>query len=167
MMRAYWPHAKIPDASLAVWFDDVRHLPGEQVQVAVKALYRDGREYPPNGAQIIAKVSELGRDHIDWGEAWKLAKKAAMQSEPQEWLSERCPDASEAVRRLCGSFLTYQLSEESTVRAQFRQVYENVLAAQKRDDAYQGLPSAGLRGLSRGPRKLDNALKALPQEAGL
>lgn len=165
-MKLNWPHITVPDGTIGKWFHDLKHLPSEQVGVAIEALYRDGREFPPNGAQILAKVSELGRHDADWGEAWKLAKRAALKSNPQEWLEERSPAAAEAVRRLCGPHLTYQLDEEGTVRAQFRQIYENVVGARRRDDAYAGLPNAGLRGLQRGPRKLGEALtRALPKEA--
>lgn len=165
-MRLNWPHAKIEDAVIAKWYQDVEHLAGEQVKVAIEAIYRDGREFPPSGAQILAKVSELGRDEIDHGEAWRLAKKAALKSNPQEWLEERSPEAAEAVRRLCGPYLTYMLDEESTVRAQFREIYKNIVATQKRDAAYAGLPSAGLRALERGPRQLGEALqRAIPERA--
>lgn len=168
-IRANWPHARIAKATMAKWFSDLSHLPGEQVTVAIEALYRDGREFPPNGAQILAKVSELGRDELDHGAAWTLAKRAALKADPkeaQEWLRERSPAAAEAVQRFSGGVLSYQLDEESTVRAQFREVFKAVVAERKRDDAYAGLPHAGLRGLQRGPRKLSEALqRALPKGA--
>lgn len=170
LMRVNWPHAQVAEASIAKWYSDLQHLPAEQVTVAVEALYRDGREYPPNGAQILAKVSELSRDEIDHGEAWRLAKKAAIKGDPQEafeWLQEHSPAAAETVRQMCGLQLTYLHEHESTVRAQFRDIFRSVVTTQKRDDAYAGLPSAGLRGLERGPRQLGSALqRALPERVG-
>jgi hypothetical protein len=167
VFTANWPHQLPPNASLAKWRRDLDHLPAEQVLVGVEALYRDGREFPPNGAQILAKVSELDRDPIGYGEAWRLAKKASLKADPHEgfnWLHERSPEAAEAVGQMCGLQLTYMLDDEATTRAQFRDVYRSVVATRKRDDAYAGLPNAGLRGLERGPRKLGDALKrALPE----
>lgn len=170
-MRAYWPHQAVPDASLAVWFEDLSHLPAEQVIVAVAALYRDGREFPPNGAQILAKVSELGRDDPDHGAAWRMVYDALGKHVPH-WkafyaeLQEKSPAVAEAARRYNFEAQNgYLKAEESTVRAQFREIYKAVCRERKHDDAYAGLPEAGLRGL-QGPRKLSNALKrALPEEA--
>lgn len=167
LMRLNWPHSQIDDAVIAKWYSDLQHLPGEQVKVAVEALYRDGREFPPNGAQILGKIIELGRDDLSVGEAWRLAHKAARIPDPakaEAWLKEKSPAAAEAVRQISGPYLAYQLDDESTVRAQFRDIYNNVIRAQKRDDAYAGLPSAGLRSLERGPKRIGDVLKrALPQ----
>lgn len=169
LMRVNWPHARIDDPSIAKWYADLEHLPAEQVTVAVEAIYRDGREFPPNGAQILAKVADLARPTIDHGEAWRLAKKAALKADPaeaEEWLREQSPEAAEAVRRISGPQLSYLNEDEPTVRAQFRDIFRNIVEAQKRDDRYAGLPSAGLRGLEGGPRKLGDALqRALPERA--
>lgn len=170
LMRLNWPNAKFPPPEAREkWYADLKHLPAEQVKVCVEALYRDGREFPPNGAQILAKVSELSRDEIDHGEAWKLAKKAALKADAKEgmaWLEERSPAAAETVRRISGPYLSYMVDEESTVRAQFRDIFRNIVAGQKRDDAYVGLPSSNLRGLERSPRRLGSALqRALPERA--
>lgn len=169
-LQARWPNRELTDESLAIWFADLEHLPAEQVRVAIIALYRDGREWCPNGAQILAKVSELDRNDPDYGEAWRLVNAALMQHGVYDWPAfyEALPPAvSEAARRmnfeLQGGYLK---AEESTVRAQFRDIYRAVVDERRRDDAYAGLPNAGLRGLERGPRKLGDALKrALPERA--
>lgn len=170
LMRVNWPHAQVTEASIAKWYADLEHLPILQVTVAVEAIYRDGREFPPNGAQILAKISELDRDHPDHGEAWELVRKALFKYGIHDWsgfyasLAEQSPAVAEAARRYGFEPSGYQLSEESTVRAQFRDIYKAVCAEGKRDDAYAGLPGAGLRGLERGPRRLGAALKrALPR----
>lgn len=166
-MQARWPQREIPEESIAIWFGDLSHLPADQVRGAVLALYADGREWCPNGGQILAKHSELRRDDPDYGEAWKLARKASRKADEKvgmAWLEERSPAAAETVRRMCGGYLQYNLDEEGTARAQFRQIFENVVAERARDDAYPGIPDAGLRGLERGPRKLGEALRrALPE----
>jgi len=158
-MDANWPHSKIPEMSIAKWFDDCKHLPAEQVGVAVETAYRDGEKFPPNGAQILARVSELGRDDPDHGEAWLLLNKALMKHGVTDWPAfYEClpPSVSVAARRM--RFETqggYLKAEESTVRAQFREMYKNVLTERRRDDAYAGLPDAGLRGLDRAPKKIE------------
>ena len=167
LMRVNWPHVAIDEPVAAKWFRDVEALPGDQVKVAVEALYRDGREFPPNGAQILAKISELSRDDPDHGEAWRLARRASRIADPREayeWLAQKSPAAAEAVRQISGFQLSYLLEDESTVRAQFRDIYNGIVKRNRRDDAYAGLPSAGLRGLEGGPRKLGSALeRALPK----
>jgi hypothetical protein len=173
VIRVDWPHAAATaDAVAAKWFRDLEHLPGDQVKVAVEALYRDGREFPPNGAQILGKVVELSdpQAEIDHGEAWQFAKRASLMSDEKgvSWLRENCPAAAEAVQRLCGSStLTFMVDDEPTVRAQFRDIYNNLLRARKRDALYAGLPSAGLRSLERGPKKIGDVLqRALAAPAG-
>jgi len=162
LMRVNWPHAAVDEPVAAKWFRDLERFPGDQVKVAVETLYRDGREFPPNGAQILNRILELSRDGIDHGEAWRLAKRAAIKADPEEaarWLEEQSPAAAEAVRRISGAQLSYMKEDEPTVRAQFRDIFNNIREARRRDDAYAGLPSAGLRGLERGPRKLGEAMQ--------
>lgn len=169
LMRLNWPHAQIDDAVIAKWYSDLAHLPGEQVKVAIEALYRDGREFPPNGAQILGKIIELGRQDLSVGEAWRLANKAALKADAAEaelWLKDRSPAAAEAVRQISGPYLTYLKEDEPTVRAQFRDIYRNIISAQVRDDRYAGLPSAGLRSLEHRPKRIGDALaRALPERA--
>ena len=169
-LQARWPNRELTDESLAIWFEDLSHLPAEQVRTGILALYRDGREWCPNGAQILAKVSELGRDDPDHGEAWRMVNEALWKHAPYNWtafyayLAERSPAVAEAARRY--GFETqngYLKSEEGTVRAQFREIFKAVCRERQHDSAYVGLPNAGLRGLEREPRKLGEALqRALP-----
>lgn len=167
LMRLNWPHARVADPVIAKWYTDLEHLPGEQVKVAIEALYRDGREFPPNAAQILGKITELANPMIDHGEAWRLAKAASLKADPKEgqrWLAERSPEAAEAVRRISGAQLSYMVEDEPIVRAQFRQIFNNIIEGRRRDERYAGLPSAGLRGLESGPRRLGDALRrALPE----
>lgn len=168
-LQARWPNREIPEESAEIWFEDLAEFPQAQVRAAILTLYRDCREWCPTGAQIRARIAELSRDEIDHGEAWRLAKKAALKADAKEgmaWLEERSPAAAETVRRISGPYLSYMVDEEATVRAQFRDVFNNVVAAQRRDDRYAGLPNAGLRSLERGPKRLGEALRrALPERA--
>lgn len=162
-MRARWPHAKIPDASIALWYDDLKDLPVEQVLAGAEAWYRDGKDFPPNGGQTHAKVAELDRADPHFGAAWRLVNLALLKHGVYDWpqfYSCLPPAVAEAAKRM--RFETnggYLKSEESTVRAQFREIYKAVCNERRRDDAYAGIPSAGLRGLEKGPRKLGKALQ--------
>jgi hypothetical protein len=165
-MVARWPHSDLPDSSLAVWFDDLKDLSAEVVATAVMALYRDGRDFPPNGAQILAKVSELDRDDPDWGRAWELANKASWKHMPYDGerfirtLEEQSPATAEAVRRFgIKHFGERLVRDEGTDRAQFRQIYEAVVKQRRRDDAYAGLPNAGLRQIEQAPQRAGGAIR--------
>lgn len=157
---ANWPHVVTPESAIRKWYDDLQSLPAEQVLVAVEAFYRDGREFPPNGAQILAKLSELDRHDPDHGKAWELVNRALWDHVPDwtgfyEQLNEQSPAVAEAARRYgFEAQAGYLNAEEGTVRAQFREIYKAVCRERSRDDAYAGLPSAGLRALDRNPRRL-------------
>ena len=57
-MRARWPHAEIPKATLAVWFMDVQDLAFERVRETLRELGRSGREFPPTGGVLRARSLE-------------------------------------------------------------------------------------------------------------
>lgn len=161
VFTANWPHNLPPEMALEKWFHDLEHLPAETVLASVEALYRDGREFPPNGAQILAKASELERSDPDWSRAWELANEAALrfgfhrehrQTEAIEWLRERSPAAAETVRRFGhDSFALRQIDNEGTDRAQFRQIFEAVVRERRREDTYAVLPGLSTKEVRGGP----------------
>jgi hypothetical protein len=169
-LQARWPNRPIPEESIKLWFEDLAEFPADQVRAAVLALYRDGREWSPNGAQIRAKLSELSRDDPDHGAAWALVNRALANYGVYDWpgfyryLEERSPAVAEAARRHSFEPSGYLKADESTVRAQFREIYKAVVAERTRNQAYAGIPTANLRGLERGPRRLGDVLRrALPE----
>lgn len=174
LMAANWPHSPPTDEAIDKWFSDLHDLDGRHVYTAVEAIYRDGREYPPNGAQILAKVSELDRDDPDWGRAWELANKASWKHMPYDaerfirTLDEQSPAAAEAVRRFgIKHFGERLVKDEGTDRAQFRDIFKNVVAERKRDAAYATLPAAGLRQIEQAPQRATGAIaKALELAKG-
>lgn len=167
--RANWPHISVPDVSIAKWYDDLAELPVDQVIAAVEAIYREGREFPPNGAHVLAKVAEFKRSDPDHGEAWRLVTDALWRYGVRDWPAfYAClPSAvAEAARRYGfeaqGGYLT---SEEGTVRAQFREIYKAVIHERRHDDAYASMGASDPRRL-RGdgkPKQIGDVLaKALP-----
>lgn len=162
ILQARWPHKPIPEQTAEIWFHDLADIPVEQVEAAILALYREGREWAPNGAQIRAKVAELGQDHLDHGAAYDLAMRAASSKGFErglDWLREQDETVALAAERFPWRSLCLEPLEDGTRRAQFREIYKLVVGEAKRDAAYAGLPSAGLRSLERRPRSMGEALE--------
>lgn len=154
-MQARWPRQPITPESGAIWFDDLAEYPVGQVEAAIVAIYRDGREWAPNGAQIRLKVLELRDPAVDHGKAFALAMEAAGpgggQTSGLDWLRARDPLVAEAAERFpwrefCMSDLT---DGSGTLRAQFRDVYNAVARQQQSRDRYRGIESAGLKVLEQ------------------
>jgi len=163
-LTSNWPHQLPPESALKKWRTDLDDLDGDQVEVAIEALYRDAREFPPNGAQIRAKVLELASDAPTWGEVWDRLWKAAeqfgysRQGEALEFIGEMSPLAAEFARQL--PFREFCLTTEPQVfHGQARRVWEQMLRRYERDMRLYGLPSAGLRAVER-------ANKAAPAQIG-
>jgi len=154
-IQARWPNREIPRESIAIWFDDLREFEVERVKAAIRSLYRDEREWPPNGAQIRGRIGELGSDDPDEGEAWRLVKSALMKHGVYDWpafysaLERRSPALAVAARRYGFEPDGYLTEQEGIVRAQFRDIYRGVRSERAERDATEGLPTAGLTRLER------------------
>jgi hypothetical protein len=167
-----WPHQLPPESALAKWRTDLDDLDGDQVEVAIEALYRDGRDFPPNGAQIRAKVVELAADVPTWGEVWDRLWRAAQrfgrgrEQEAFGWLEEWSPLAAQFARQLpFREFCT--TTEPEVFHGQARRVWEQLVRRFERDTALTGLPSAGLKAVERAnktaPAHIGDAIRnALP-----
>ena len=142
----YWPQRRIEDGTLAGWYRDVEDIPFDVAEAALRALARDGREWPPTGGQIRAKAVELARSDPDHGRAWELVRESVRrfgsyaQADALEWLADHSPAVARAVtrfgyRELC----SYDLADENTVRAQFRETYKALAAERDRDSRYAGI----------------------------
>lgn len=168
-IQAYWPNRAIPDESFDLWFRDLDEFDAEQVHAAIRALYRDGREWPPNGAQIRNKLLELRTDAPDHGQAYSLAMEAAGPgggfNNGMSWLRERSPLAADAAERYGWRDFCLEATDDTTRRAQFRDIFNNLARRAERDERYVGIEAAGLKGLPKttsGPKKLGQIIQ-LPQ----
>lgn len=167
LIQARWPHANLPDATLAVWFDDLRELSAEAVNTVVVAFNREGNEFPPTSGQILARVNELNGDMPDHGEAYALAMKAASSKGFEaglEWLRGQNELVALAAERFPWRSLCLEPMEDGTRRAQFRGIYVAVVERAKREQVYEGLPSGGLKALEKKntePRKLGDVVKEI------
>ena len=168
-LQAYWPSKAIPDESLDLWFADLGEFEAEQVEAAIIALYRDGREWAPNGAQIRNKLLELRTDEPDHGKAYELAMQAAGPmggfERGMEWLREQSPLAAEAAETYgWRDFCLNGDIDEGTRRAQYRDIYRTLASRSERDQRYAGIAAAGLEGLPEGPKRIGDVVRELPKE---
>lgn len=170
-IQAFWPNRAIPDESFDLWFRDLEEFEAEQVHASVNALYRDGREWAPNGAIIRNKLIELRTDAPDHGEAYSLAMEAAGPgggfNNGMSWLAERSPLAAAAAERYGWRDFCLEDTPDTTRRAQFRDIFNNLVRRAERDQRYVGIEAAGLKGLpskSTGPKKLGQIIE-IPREA--
>ncbi len=164
---AYWPHRALDDATLDAWFADLADIPLEVAEAALRGLARDGREWPPTGGQIRAKAVELARQDPDHGHAWELVRRAIAkfgfyaEAVALDWLYEQAPAVGRAVTRFGWRELChYDLDDEQTVRAQFREVYKAVVRGRDRDFRYAGLAGASGNGQLRGAGEVLEAARA-------
>ena len=161
---------------MAKWYDDLSELPAEHIYAATEALYREGREFPPNGAQIRTKVIELNADIPEWGEVWSRIMRAALRY--GSWdvggaiasLERFHPLAASFARQIgFGAFCETE-DPMSVIEGQARRKWELMVDGIRRDAQYQGIPAAGLRTLERvnsEPRQIGDVLReALPTGGG-
>lgn len=158
-MRAEWPHASVPDESIATWYEHVADLDAGAAADAIASLARDGREFPPTGGMIRRRVDEMGRADLDHGAAYALAMQAATRhgghATGLDWLREQDPVAALAAERYGWREFCLSPADDTTRRAQFRDVYRGALRDRERADSHRDL-EAGAE-----PRKLGAVLPGL------
>lgn len=157
VLQARWPHRAIPAKSAELWFTDLEEFPAAQVDAAATALYRDGREFPPNGAMIRNKLIELQSEDRGWSKAYSLALEAVRSHGGHsygglEWLRDQDPVAAETAIRYGWYDFCYSDAPDTTRRAQFRDIFSEVRGSADRHDRYRGIPSGGLEALESGGR---------------
>ncbi len=175
-MVAKWPHSPVPDVSLAQFYADLADLPGVQVAAAVEVLYREGREFPPNGGQIRGKLSELTLDAPLWADARRVLQRLAVLPDRVMRVGrfvdvraaalERSHPAVRAFVATVGwQELGAAAADDRVAEAQLRTKYERHVTRRERDMTLLGIPAAGLPGLERiassGPRRIGEAVVTL------
>lgn len=155
----YFPSARIDREAIEAWYTDLEDLPTAHVEAAVRALLRDGREFPPNGGQIRVKAVELTNAPVDHGAAWSLAMTAVRRfgsyqgAEARAWIAEQDEATAVAVDRFGWLDLClFNVDDLPTVRAQFREIYRGVTDRGLREQRYTGI--TGIEPKRLGPRPL-------------
>jgi hypothetical protein len=169
-----WPNAPWPKATIAAYFSEVEDLPAAQVKAAVLAFSREGRDWPPTGGMLRAKVVELALDLPDWSVVWSCAQSLVARGwggpyHSHESIAVRCEQALEQLQPGARAFLEAvgagqvfdALQEEGGGEARLRDKYRTWADRSRREGALAGLPDAGLPTLARvngSPRLLGEAL---------
>jgi hypothetical protein len=189
-MVARWPGFDWASATsvgaLDVWFGDLEEHDAADVAAAVQALYRTGREFPPNGGQILAKVDELDTDDPDWAAAFRWLKRLAMagytspmrgrvtgpRGEPsraqqvqQRILDEMPGQVRGFVEALGDVQLRDNLNDIDNGEARLRTKWQTWCRGRAGDRMLVGLPGglSAVRRIRGGePRQIGAVLKALP-----
>lgn len=182
MMAANWPHRPMPDASLAKFYADLKEFEAADVQAAVEALYRDGREFPPSGAQIRGRLLEHDDDAPDFAAVYGWLMKLGMAGYTSPYYGDRFPRTVDRCERVLASMpaavrdfvlatgraqLIGNLNDPDNGEARLRWKWEQWQRRRTRDQNLIGLPGGlGAVGRVNGgePRRLDvgAALRALP-----
>lgn len=178
-MVGWWPHYDWQRAtglgSIDLFFHDLHDLDAAQVATAVEALYRTGREFPPNGAQIRGQVIDLQDDLPPFAEAWQRLLKAAGlfgrdgAEDAYRWLADLHPLVADLARLL--PWREFCLTENLEVtHGQARRSWEQLVARHGRDGRLAGLPGAGLSVVERAGGDVvpigDAVKRALPDPDG-
>lgn len=155
-VAAWWPHQQWPDASAAAYFDDLNHLPAAQVLAGVQTLYLDGREFPPNGAQILAQVADLDRNAPSFGEAWRLMLECSARHsfvyEPEaaaSWLDAQHPLIGRWAREIGLRDLGMAEDGDTTFQAQCRRKWDVMVRRDRREATWSGVALDSFAGVLR------------------
>lgn len=166
-IRDRWPAAALPEGTIRQWGADLEDLPGAQVAAALDALYRDGREFPPNGGQIRAKVIELDVAAPEFAEVvvalrrvlevptFGATRVGGTDDEPEFAPVNLRQAALEAEHPLIGAFVDAvgwdQIHglEGGSDEARLRAKWQAFVDRSTRDARLRGIPASGLRGLER------------------
>lgn len=162
-LRSRWPNPRITSDAVRIYHGDLTAIgatPAE-ASAALRALDDGSRNFAPSPGTVRAKVMELREpDPIDHGEAWRLAMEAVRkfssyrEEEALEWLMEVDPALAYSVRVYgYGDLCSFDLRNESTVRAQFRDIYKNAAGRVARDRAL-GVLTPSLPSSEGGMRRL-------------
>lgn len=170
LMEACWPHRPVRNDTAAVWFTDLADLDVETVRAAVLAVYRAGREFMPNGAQVRAEVGEQTLAAPSFGEAWLMITRAIQsygsrnEARVVEALTEKHPAVAELAAQIGLRELGMAPEGDTTGHAQARERYAVILRKRQREFTHTGLPSAAapeLREPKRAPVQIGAAMSDL------
>lgn len=161
-MRGWWPQAALPDASLALWYDDLRDREAGEVLHAVAAVYRSGGEWPPNGAQILISLAQWRVGAPEFDKAWTLVMRALSRfgarrcDELLEHLQAEHPALAELAQRMGVRELALSTVGDRVLYAQARGVYEQIVGGRHQQITHRRLPG-------RAPQAISGAMKEITE----
>jgi hypothetical protein len=169
-MKARWPRSDIPDETYQLWYTDLENCTVEEVVDAIQThqTLSDSGQFPPTSGEILRIIIDKEIPHgYGSGVSWRVAMDAVhkygiyREEEALDRLREEDPITGETVRlfgwrELCH----YDYGDESTIRAQYRRVYDGVAHRFHYDATVKRLPGA------KGPRAIGDITKAVIGDGG-
>lgn len=154
-VAAWWPHRQWPDTSIAAYYDDLKDADAGHVLAAVQTVYRDGREWPPTGAQILQQLARLELDAPGFGKAWRLILRSVSkfglvdETLALEWLEAQHPLTARLAREIGFREICMSEGGDTTFQAQCRGKWEALVLRGERDRTWAGIEGRGLPALRR------------------
>lgn len=159
-LRARWPEATFPKASVVIYGKDLEDLDAAHVRAAVVAHDRDGERFPPTAGQIRARVIELARDDPEWSDVFRGLRRLVgagwggpyheIRAYRWEPILDALPDPVRAFARSCGPSQVYAaMNEEGGGEARLRDKWKAFVGRASRDAALVGLEAPGLAAVDR------------------
>ena len=118
-----------------VWFDLLKDIDGKTLLLAIK-IYASTEKFAPKPSEIREMALMTTRETRDWTEGWDLVLRSIgrfgtyRESEALDWIRKQDETAAESIRRL-GYKNLCEADDQMTVRANFRQAYNNQLSKNK------------------------------------
>lgn len=118
-----------------VWYELLEDLDGRTLLLAIKT-YASTEKFAPKPSQIREMALMTTRETRDWTEGWDLVLRSVgrfgtyRESEALDWIRKQDETAAESIRRL-GYKNLCEADDQMTVRANFRQAYNNQLSKNK------------------------------------
>lgn len=170
-ISAYWPNTQIPQSSFDAWFEILASLDLQLTTEAVKAMYVEGRDFPPNAGQIHRVITDAKNNLPDWDEVLaeiraklkELNRDHRFSSSPalqfhtpdvEEWSSDEVASLvhrsgginswREALASWCGG------TDDTTFIAQQRNIWKSSRERSARYGRLTAIGAASLRELESG-----------------
>lgn len=118
-----------------VWYDLLKDIDKRTLLLAIKT-YATTQKFAPKPSQIREMAIMTTRETRDWTEGWDLVLRSIgrfgtyRESEALDWIRKQDETAAESIRRLGYKNLCLA-DDQMTVRANFRQAYNNQLSKNK------------------------------------
>lgn len=118
-----------------VWYELLEDLDGRTLLLAIKT-YASTEKFAPKPSQIREMALMTTRETRDWTEGWDLVLRSVgrfgtyRESEALDWIRKQDETAAESIRRL-GYKNLCEADDQMTMRANFRQAYNNQLSKNK------------------------------------
>lgn len=118
-----------------VWYDLLKDIDKRTLLLAIKT-YASTEKFAPKPSQIREMAIMTTKETRDWTEGWDLVLRSIgrfgiyRESEALDWIRKQDETAAESIRRL-GYKNLCEADDQMTVRANFRQAYNNQLSKNK------------------------------------